>query len=87
MLEGFAFKQTIGSKVTVEIRLPAITGMRAEEGIPVELKLNLPAALKTALMRANKQQEGFLMNNKTSIWKKDADGEFLSTTVFLANNH
>jgi len=72
--------------VAVEIRLPAVTAMRAEEGIPIELKLNLPGSLKTALIKADKRQEGFLMKDKTLIWKKDADGEFLSTTVFLADN-
>ncbi len=87
LLEGFAFKRITGSNVAVEIRLDALTGNRSEEGIPVELLLKIPAALKNDLMKADKKQTGFLMKDKNTVWKKDADGEFLTTNIFLAGNN
>ena len=86
-LEGFAFKRVTGNSVAVEIRLPALTGNRSEEGVPVELLLKIPAALKDDLAKAGKKQAGFLMKDKNSVWKKDADGEFLTTNIFLVGSN
>jgi len=86
LLDAFAFEGLKNGKVTIQILVPAVTGNRSEEGIPVKLQLNVPSSLKDSLAKANLRQDSFLMRDKNSFWKKDGDGEYLSANIILASN-